>query len=177
MEALPPDHSSQALACRGMLLLLRGIAGAGKSTFARQLQSMYGTDTVVIFENDQFRHLAGEYQFDPKASRAIEAACLAAVAAAMAAGVPLVVLANANTRWHTFSRYLRLAAEQGYCVRQKVLMIDAETGHARNIHRVPLPIIRNQLKNLENALAAEKQRGARLADWSAAEFAKLFPTA
>jgi predicted kinase len=160
-----------------MLLLVRGIAGAGKSTFARDLQDQYGQEVVAIFENDQFRHLAGEYQFNPKASRAIEAACLAAVSAAMTAGVPLVVLANANTRWHTFSRYLRLAEDQGYCVRQKVLMIDAEIGHARNIHRVPLPIIRNQLKNLENALAAEQQRGALLADWSAAEFAKFFPAA
>lgn len=177
MEAVLPDHPAPAPACRGMLLLLRGIAGAGKSTLARELQARYGNQVVAVFENDQFRHLAGEYQFNPKASRAIEAACLAAVADAMAAGVPLVVLANANTRWHSFSRYLRLAEEQDYCVRQKVLMIDAETGHARNIHRVPLPIIRNQLKNLENSLVAEQQREARLADWSAAEFDKLFPTA
>lgn len=160
-----------------MLLLLRGIAGAGKSTFARELQAKYGEQTAAVFENDQFRHLAGEYQFNPKASRAIEAACLAAVAGAMTAGVPLVILANANTRWRTFSRYLRLAEEQGYCVRQKVLMIDAATGHARNIHGVPLPIIRNQLKNLENAFAAEQQRGARLTDWSEAEFARYFATA
>lgn len=173
MEENAPVEQHLVPACRGMLLLVRGISGAGKSTFAHAVQVSLGEGNVAIFENDQFRSRAGEYRFHPKDSKAIEQACLAAATAAMANGKPLVILANANTSWRSFSRYLRAAGELNYCVRQKVLRIDAETAHARNVHRVPLPIIRNELKNLENSLAAEQQRDASLPEWSVEEFSRL----
>lgn len=44
------------------LILVRGVSGSGKSTFAKKMASEIG---ACVFETDEFFIVEGEYRFDP----------------------------------------------------------------------------------------------------------------
>ena len=75
---------------RRTLYLVRGLPGSGKSSLARQLApgQVYSADDLFYELGD------GTYAFDPTKLKAAHALCEKRVAQAMAAGVPVVAVAN-----------------------------------------------------------------------------------
>jgi predicted kinase len=92
------------------LTILRGLPGAGKSTFAALLSMVPNT---VIVEVDQFfTNEDGNYNFDPLKLKEAHVWCLEAVKTHLSDGLSVIV-ANANSRVWEFEEYLKYAEEKG----------------------------------------------------------------
>ena len=98
------------------LIVIRGVPGSGKSTFAEPIAGSYGE----VFEADDYFYEHGEgsgYDFDPSKLGEAHDWCKDRVESAMRdRGVQRVVLSNTSTRVWEFLPYVSLAAKFGYRV-------------------------------------------------------------
>lgn len=122
-----------------VLFLIRGLPGAGKSTTARLIAD-------IVFENDDYFTVNGEYKFKasdlPKAS----ATCFNACRDAMESRIPRVAVANVFTDARSMEKYIRLADIMGYSV--VPLIVENRSGRA-NIHSVPAETIAGMRSRFE----------------------------
>ena len=121
-----------------ILVICRGICGAGKSTFAKTLGGKhYEADMYFI------NPTTGEYEFDGTKIKNAHAWCLDRVKTDMAVGRDKIVVSNTFTQEWEFQPYFELAKEFGY----KVFSIVVENRHnGTNVHDVPEDKI-EQMKN------------------------------
>ena len=89
------------------LVIVRGVPGSGKSTFAAK--TFAGTFHV---ENDMFHVKDGEYRFDARKQKDAVSWCMGMVAAALGNGMDAVV-SNTFTKRKYVVAYARLADEYG----------------------------------------------------------------
>lgn len=125
------------------LTLVRGLPGAGKSTFA-------GSDAI---EADKYfcQNPTGEYQFDPKQLKDAHAWCQNRTRAALEAGLDATVANTFTQRWEMQS-YIDMAKELG----AELVVHDVydggqtdETLADRNVHGVPLEAIQRMRARYE----------------------------
>lgn len=110
----------------GVLLLLRGLPGAGKSDLARSL-------CEEVFENDAYFTVGDQYLFDAKRMHQAVASCLQNTKNAMEERKPLICVANTFVDERDMAPYQRLAALHGY----RVHVVTVENRHGgRNRHGV-----------------------------------------
>lgn len=119
------------------LILCRGAAGQGKSTYAKSLNLKYH------FEADDYFIIDGKYIFNPKLLPQAHAQCLNKTIAAMQTGEDIVV-ANTFTRKWEYEPYIKAAEANGYNVEIKVM-----TGNYQNVHNVPAEIVQRQKDRFE----------------------------
>jgi len=115
------------------LFLLRGLPGAGKSTLAKSLESVFCYETDKYFENED-----GEYNFDPTKLKQAHQWCQDRVAKAMNAPngfpPPRIVVSNTFTMAWEMQPYYDLAEKYGY----RVYSLIVENRHSGvNSHGVP----------------------------------------
>lgn len=115
------------------LFLLRGLPGAGKSTLAKSLESVFCYETDKYFENED-----GEYNFDPTKLKQAHQWCQDRVEKAMNApnGFPplRIVVSNTFTQEWEMQPYYDLAKKYGY----RVYSLIVENRHGGvNEHDVP----------------------------------------
>lgn len=115
------------------LFLLRGLPGAGKSTLAKSLESVFCYETDKYFENED-----GEYNFDPTKLKQAHQWCQDRVEKAMNApnGFPplRIVVSNTFTQAWEMQPYYDLAEKYGY----RVYSLVVENRHGGvNKHGVP----------------------------------------
>lgn len=110
------------------IVILRGLPGSGKSTYARKLAN--GVKGAVICSADDF-HITttGVYQFNRDNMRAAHEACFMKFKRAVNEDAPLVIVDNTNTQLWEFSKYLLTNTE--------VFRIVRENSWQFNIHDVP----------------------------------------
>ena len=123
IEASTWDHTQPA-----MLLILRGLPGAGKSTFASYLKKMYG---FKIVEADQYMMENGVYKFDPKKLKFAHDSCKEAVRQYLMEGENIVVSNTSTQRWE-MEPYIEMGTKAHYIVKEHVLRTNFG-----NIHGVP----------------------------------------
>jgi len=120
-----------------VLILLRGVPGSGKSTFANHMWS-----SGVVFEADKFFYdEEGKYQFDGSRLKDAHEWCRRSVQEAMeqnhlSAGqhYPEIVVSNTFTREWEMQAYLDLAKQFEY----HVVSLIVENRHGgKNVHEVP----------------------------------------
>ena len=111
-----------------MLLLLRGLPGAGKSTFAKYLNKMYG---FKIVEADAFMMENGVYKFDPKKLGWAHNQCKEQVRQYLREGENIVVSNTSTQRWE-MQPYIDMGTAAYYLVKEHTL--HTQFG---NIHGVP----------------------------------------
>lgn len=111
-----------------MLLLLRGLPGAGKSTFAWFLNKYYG---FKIVEADQYMMENGQYKFDPKKLGWAHNQCKEEVRKLLQEGENIVVC-NTNTQRWEMQPYIDMGTAAHYIVKEHTL--HTQFG---NIHGVP----------------------------------------
>ena len=112
-----------------MLLILRGLPGAGKSTFASYLKKMYGFKVV---EADMFMvDEEGKYKFDPSRLKECHQKCRDLVKQYLMEGENIVVC-NTNTQRWEFQPYIDMGTAAYYIVKEHVLRTNFG-----NIHGVP----------------------------------------
>ena len=119
-----------------LLILLRGVPGAGKSTFAQHMWS-----DGVIFEADKFFEGPYGYFFIPEKLKEAHEWCRSQVQAAMEqnhlpAGQPYpeIIVSTTFTQEWEMQAYLDLAAQFQY----HVVSLIVENRHGgKNVHEVP----------------------------------------
>ena len=135
---------------------MRGCSGSGKSTTARQL---VGTG-VVCSADDFFVDPNGVYTFEKDRLSDAHRACWNGFQGSIHLGMPIIVVDNTNTTAREWSRYSKMADENGY----EVVFVDFAVNFDpitkepydhyvdalfwRNSHGVPRETILKQCRNL-----------------------------
>lgn len=118
--------------------ILRGVAGAGKSTYAaNKLPSAY----VVSADN---------YCIKPDGSYIFELECLRRFIRLINVGVAQIVVDNTNTRLWEFKTYIEYARSKNYSISVIRLNTPAEVAGPRNIHGVPQETVNQMQVRFEN---------------------------
>jgi predicted kinase len=132
----------------GVLFLVRGLPGSGKSTFASHIWNEY-----AICEADKFFYdKEGNYNFDGSKIKQAHAWCKNEVEVRMKDHqinqqfYPEIVVSNTFTQEWEMKDYYELAEKYGY----KVVSLIVENRHdGKNVHGVPedkLEIMRNRFE-------------------------------
>ena len=121
------------------LILVRGLPGSGKSTFA---------DLIGGFrcEADMYFMVDGEYKFDINKIKEAHRWCKEQCQSYMQREKPKVIVSNTFTQEWEMEDYYELAKTYGY----KVTSVIVENRHGgENIHNVPAPTLGNMRNRFE----------------------------
>ena len=111
-----------------VLILIRGIPGSGKSTFAKQLSKEI---PAPMFEADMFFETKDGYKLDETKLRFAHEFCFNNVKKALENHKDCIV-ANTFSRFREIKPYLDLGHEYN-----ATIMIYRMSGHYQNVHNVP----------------------------------------
>lgn len=124
--------------------ILRGISGAGKSTFTKT----HLPNAVVASADHYFGH-GDNYKFDHTKLGKAHDFCYDTFTAAVDSGREVVV-DNTNTKLKEFKRYLDYAAKKGCTVEVVRLKVDPKVAAARNVHGVPYDTVMNMQNRFQD---------------------------
>lgn len=132
---------------RNKIILLRGVASSGKSTFANYLADI-DTDSVICCADDFF-YKNGEYCFDASKLGAAHEACKQQFKRAIDNDVSTIIIANTNAKPRDFSFYEEYAKGMGY----QIISLVVEKRHEnKNSHNVPQETLDRQELGIRNSL-------------------------
>jgi predicted kinase len=133
---------------RKKLLLVRGLPGAGKTTF---VENYLGNQSVYIAADDYFIK-DGEYRFDKRKLNEAHKYCFDKVHSYMLDGFPTIVVHNTFVMEHEMVPYFELAKEHNY----EVTTIIVENRHeGKSIHNVPAETINRMSEKFQIKLHAD----------------------
>lgn len=121
------------------LILIRGVPGSGKSTFAAKV-----FPGAFHVENDMFHVKDGKYRFDFNRQKDAVSWCMDMCDTALRNGMDVVV-SNTFTKRIYVIAYVKLAAKYGADV-----SVYRMTGSFKNGHLVPAAVFENMKKNFED---------------------------
>lgn len=112
------------------LILVRGLPGAGKTTFGEYIAG----NGVQVYSADDFFEVGGEYIFDASKLSDAHAYCKDRTLLAMLTGNETIIVANTFTTQKEMQPYLDMAETHGY----RVFSVIVENRHGNaSIHNVP----------------------------------------
>lgn len=113
------------------LIILRGLPGSGKSTFAGILS---GGDGRIVCCADDFFMVDGEYKFDINLIGSAHKSCEKKCRLLMMHNEPRIIVANTGTTEKEINTYINMAEEYGY----RVFSVVVENRHEGiSVHGVP----------------------------------------
>lgn len=158
----------EALIPKRRVVVLRGIPGAGKSTYADQLVSKHTGKTGGLHINpnnkriiidprykicsaDQYFMVGDEYVYDATKIADAHRQCLQEFDVTIwgAGSTPLVIVDNTNISLWEMSPYGFLAHSRGYEVQIHSVVTDVHVAAERCIHGVPLDVIQKRNDAME----------------------------
>lgn len=133
---------------QGVMYIMRGLPGSGKSTRARQI-----AQGGQIFSTDDFFTIQGKYQYDPEFISDAHFWNVTRVQEAIKQGISPIVVDNTNVQAWEMKPYAQMAVNAGY----QVKVVEPDTSWAfdaaelakRNQHGVPLNAIEDKIKAWE----------------------------
>jgi len=126
--------------------ILRGISGAGKSTYIKK--NLPGA--VVCSADHHFMDADGNYNFDPSQLGRAHGSCQSNFKKALEQGVTSVVVDNTNTTVREMRPYVQLAKQFGYDVDIVRLIVPVKVAAKRNAHNVPLVAIQRMQDRMQD---------------------------
>jgi len=138
------------------IIVLRGISGSGKSTYAKRLmeeRANEGKESWMVSADNYFMR-DGEYRFDPSKLKEAHGACLKDYLRVVQHGgkVDLLIVDNTNTQLWEMAPYVAIA--EAYKIPYEVIDVVCPVGVAleRNVHDVPEHTLRMQEQRFEEPL-------------------------
>jgi predicted ABC-type ATPase len=126
------------------VLIIRAASGAGKSTFANFIQSLY-PKAVICCADDHFYDNSGNYKFDASQLGAAHLNCKRKFEFSLDNGAECVIVANTNVESDHWKFYENYAKSKGYTVFFLIL----EKRHSNeNVHGVPLAKLQEQERKI-----------------------------
>lgn len=122
------------------LVILRGLPGSGKSTFARLLT--LGRNGAII-ENDQFMYENGLYIWKPSKLKSAVKHTNETLYKALKEELEIIVISNVNARPSDFEHYAEMGRKSGYKVSTIIVENRCNTKSRHNVEETTL-------KNMEN---------------------------
>lgn len=123
------------------IILLRGLAGSGKSTYAQKLKEK----GALIFSNDELLTAEGVYKWDEELAVLAHYTNQKMVCQAMREGKEFIVIDNTNIHLYNMTPYIRLAHYYKYEYELFEMdtpwALDIEELEKKNTHNVPLSIL------------------------------------
>lgn len=135
-----------------VFLLLRGVSGSGKTTYADYLKSLFNTDFTrdcIICTADEYFEQDGEYKFDPTKLGAAHKYCYDKFFNGLKANTELIIVANTSTRESECKPYLDAARAHGYTVFS--LVVENVNG-TKDVHNVPEETLNKQKQRLLSSI-------------------------
>lgn len=135
------------------VIIVRGISGSGKNTFAEYIQELFheakAEPCEICCADDYFIEKYGSYKWSAAEIFAAHKYCQNKFTKALDNQIELVIVANTGTKEKDIQFYLDNAKECGYTVFSVVL----ENRHnGKDIHNVPEISLQKQEKDLRNNL-------------------------
>lgn len=130
------------------LIILRGISGSGKSTYARKIKS--DLPIVIVSADDHFMK-DGEYIFNPAELPEAHRKCFMNCDDYLDAEFDVIV-DNTNTSLWEISPYMMLAQKHRASVEIVRVDCDPKVAAARNTHGVPEGAVHAMAKRMEPLL-------------------------
>lgn len=137
------------------IYIMRGLPGAGKSTWVRRNYPQAHVCSADSFFLDE----EGVYRFDAALISDAHASCLrgfaeilAAIAKDSISSPEVVIVDNTAIRAWEISPYYNLSQAYGHNARIIHVKCDAKTAHSRNIHGVPL----ERVEKMDDSLTCEE---------------------
>jgi predicted kinase len=128
------------------VIILRGIPGAGKSTWV--LKNVPLTATVCSADHF-FTDKDGQYRFDPSKLPDAHGACLKKYTKYVTMEFPhAIVVDNTNTTAIEIAPYAALALAHGRTLSIVTLRCPADVGASRNVHGAPLSTVQAMAQRL-----------------------------
>jgi len=125
------------------IIILRGTASCGKTTFANLLKSL--DDSVEIVCADDFFYKEGRYVFDASQLSTAHKTCREKFKELVDRRAKTIIVANTNTKEWEFADYKNYGRENGYQI--TFLVLENRHGNT-NSHNVPPETIKRQKENL-----------------------------
>lgn len=117
------------------VMILCGISGSGKSTFAKSVSVALKAD--IVSADHWFTSLDGEYKFNPKELSKAHAACLRDFIALCERSAEEIIVDNTNLSVVELAPYVAISEAFGYSIEIVMFKCDTKTAHERNVHKVP----------------------------------------
>ena len=131
---------------------MRGLAGSGKSSIAKELGK-----GGAIFSTDDFFIINGKYQYDPSMIGYAHTWNQGRAKKAIREGITPIVIDNTNVAGWQAKPYVEEAIANGYTVQiiepNTPWKFNAEELAKRNKHGVPLEVIQEMIKEWEPNLS------------------------
>jgi adenylate kinase family enzyme len=127
----------------GVVVILRGLPGSGKSTIAHNLAEESGCSIVHICSaDDYFVDKFGNYRFNHRELSRAHNACMTKFLKLLIARAPFIAIDNTHIEQWEYENYILAAALAGYKVQIKEIICHDESSVEkfckRNQHGVPL---------------------------------------
>jgi adenylate kinase family enzyme len=130
------------------LILIRGISGSGKTTYAKKL--MKEDPSISHYEADMYFYKNGEYHFDPKKLKDAHEWCKKQTEIDLMFGKSVIVSNTFTQKWE-IEPYIELGKKYGAEV-----IIKKATGNYQNVHGVPddaLERMKSRWEDIDNELS------------------------
>ena len=131
----------------GIVFIMRGIPGSGKSTRAREIA---GSTGVIHSTDDFFYGEDGEYKYNSFLLEENHRKNFLRFRESLREGIPVVIVDNTNLKKRDYFPYLTEATKFGYGVRIiRMPHPEPVVAASRNIHGITEPIINAMISRFE----------------------------
>lgn len=131
------------------VVILSGISGSGKSTYAETMVKELVSGTFIICSADDYMIRDGQYKFDPQQLEQAHNQCFRQFMEGCQRNHPLIIADNTNLTAWEIAPYMAGAKAYGGTAELITFQCSLDAAILRNVHHLPTHSIVNQYRRLK----------------------------